>query len=45
MSHDPVAFLSYSQSDDRFTGGFISDFRSRLAASVQFKTGRPCEIF
>ena len=45
MPHNPVAFLSYSRSDDRFTRGFITDFRDRLADTVQFKTGRPCEIF
>lgn len=41
----PDAFLSYTRSDDKYSGGKITMFREHLEEAVQAVTGKPFEIF
>ncbi len=41
----PDAFLSYTRSDDAYTGGQITSFRQHLELAVRAVTGKPFTIF
>jgi hypothetical protein len=45
MPSPPAAFMSYSQFDDKHDGGFLTDFRERLASEVRAYWGQEFKVF
>ena len=45
MPSPPAAFMSYSRFDDKHNGGFLTDFRERLASEVRSHWGQEFKVF